>query len=106
MLSVRNKEMILLILTGLIPSLVLAVFIARRKHSLPKGVVAGMILLTGWTLTLATLFVLNGDPAQPGAKTITREEMKSWNTSSEKTEGELASGTALSPASEGSHPQR
>jgi hypothetical protein len=68
--------MILLMLSGLIPSFLLAVFIARRKHSLPKGVVAGMILLTGWSLTLATLLVLNGDPAQPGAKTIRREEMK------------------------------
>jgi hypothetical protein len=98
--------MILLILTGLIPSFVLAVFMARRKHSLPKGVVAGMIMLTGWTLTLATLLVLNGDPPQPGAKIITREEMKSWNTGFEQTEGELTSDTALSPASKGSHPQR
>jgi hypothetical protein len=98
--------MILLILTGLIPSFVLGVFMGRRKHSLPKGIVAGMIMLTGWTLTLATLLVLNGDPAQPGAKTITREEMKSWNTSSEQTEGELTSDTALSPASKGSHLQR
>lgn len=98
--------MILLILTGLIPSFVLAVFMTRRKHSLPKGIVAGMILLTGWTLTLATLLALNGDPAQPEAKTITREEMRSWNTSSEQTEGELTSDTALSPASGGPHPQR
>jgi hypothetical protein len=101
-----GQEMILLMLSGLIPSFLLAVFIARRKHSLPKGVVAGMILLTGWSLTLATLLVINGDPPQPGAKTITREEMKSWNTSSEQTEGELTSDTALSPASKGSHPQR
>ena len=98
--------MILLMLTGLIPSFVLAAFMARRKQSLPKGIVAGMILLTGWTITLATLLVLNGDPAQPGAKTITREEMKSSNTCFKKTEDGLTSKTALIPASEGPHPQR
>ena len=93
--------MITLILAGMIPSFALAAFVAKRKHSLLKGIVAGMILIIGWTASLVAILILNGNPAQPEARTITREEMKTWTTGSEQSDGV----STLNPAPGGTDPK-
>ena len=76
--------MIILIIAGLIPSLVLGFVVAKLKQSWIRGVVTGAILQCCWTVGIITLLILNGDPAAPGARTITKEELELLGASPEQ----------------------
>ena len=69
--------MIILILAGLIPSAVVAIVVAALKRSCIKGALAGAILLLCWIVILVAALVIHGDPALPGSRIVTKEEMRS-----------------------------
>lgn len=67
--------MIILMLIGLLPSTRLATAVARRKRSLSKGIAAGVASQCGWSGALILPLMATGDPAPPGARTITELEL-------------------------------
>lgn len=67
--------MIILMLIGLLPSAAVAIAVAPGKRSLAQGIVAGVASQCGWSGALIFLLMTTGDPAPPGARTITELEL-------------------------------